>query len=168
MLYSVISDKFQFISQCSIENCWPKGWIIFDTIPSLCWLVFMSARSREERTSIEKMPLPDWPLYKSALHFLNWWVTKEGSAHGGWWHPRQVFWVLEESKWTKLWGSSQEATLLHDVCFRARLRVPAFLSREGVSLEWGKKPSCSCFSHGLYHRNKKQETEPFCKIMLND
>lgn len=73
--YSVIADKFQFISQCSINICWPKGWTIFDMIPSLCSLFFnvnlKQARViQEEITSTEKMVPPDWPVYKPCCIFL--------------------------------------------------------------------------------------------------
>lgn len=53
----------------------------------------------EEGSSIEKIPLLDWP----AVHFLDWWLIWE--VHlcvCAWWS-----WVLRDSRLRKPWGMSQ-------------------------------------------------------------
>lgn len=41
----------------------------------------------EERTPAEKVPLPDWPMGKSMVHFLNWWLMWKGPYHCGQCYP---------------------------------------------------------------------------------
>lgn len=63
------------------------------TVTPLYWLLYVNLTQAgvilEEGTSVEKMPIPDWPVGKSViyLHSLDWWLLWEGPTHCGWCQP---------------------------------------------------------------------------------
>lgn len=98
----------------------------------------------KEKTSIDKMSLPDWPVVKPIIHFLDDWYLRTQLTIGSittWAGCSAGIWNIL----SKPQRGRQQTTFLHGICISSYVQVLALRSCSDFFLE-GLISGCACWN----------------------
>lgn len=125
----------------------------------LFWLLFFKLTQTrvtwDEKTSVEKLPPPDWPIALSLAHFLDCWWMWVGPDHSGLFQHLAGSGLYKEGSWVKQ-GQKDSKQCLFIVMILVSVPAMHFLNKWIIPIKVEQTLfSTSCIWLTFYHSNRK-------------